>query len=101
MGQLVALTWTNKASSDLDGIFAHYASLIGDAQAKGVVRDIIAQVSTLTDPRFKGRGRPTEVPDVRELVIQRWPFLAPYRVVATGIEALRVHHQRKQHPLQW
>ena len=97
----MSLKWTSRANSDLDGIFEYYQGILGGAKAKEIVQDIIRQVKTLDAPGMVAKGRPTEVPGVRELVIQRWPFLTPYHVSQNNVEILRVHHQSRQHPEQW
>lgn len=94
----MSLKWTSKAASDLDGIFDYYKDILGAAKAKEIVKDIIRQVKTLDDPRMVAKGRPTEVPAVRELVLQHWPFLAPYHVSSGVVEILRVYHQSREHP---
>lgn len=97
----MSLKWTSKADSDLDGIFEYYKDILGAVKAKAIVQDIIRQVKTLDDPKMVAKGRPTEVPEVRELVLQRWPFLTPYHLSTGDVEILRVHHQSRQHPSRW
>ncbi|MEZ1316112.1 type II toxin-antitoxin system RelE/ParE family toxin [Pseudomonas fluorescens] len=43
--------------------------------------------------QFPGSGRPSATPDVRELIIGRYPFIASYRLIHGRIQILRVLHQ--------
>lgn len=90
---------TKPAQSDLDEIFDHYAPLIGEAEAERIVIRILEQLELLET--FTGMGRPSLKPDVREVVITRYPFIVPYRVKNDTIQILRVLHQRTQHREDW
>ena len=46
-------------------------------------------------------GRPGRVPGTRELVLQAYPFLIPYRVKGEEIHILRVFHTRLRLPSHW
>ena len=46
-------------------------------------------------------GRPGRVPGTRELVLQPYPFLIPYRVKGEEIQILRVFHTRLRLPSHW
>ncbi|MGY3929215.1 type II toxin-antitoxin system RelE/ParE family toxin [Aeromonas simiae] len=46
-------------------------------------------------------GRPGRVPGTRELVVQPYPFLIPYRVKGEEIHILRVFHTRLRLPSHW
>ncbi|CAI8796662.1 hypothetical protein EMIT0P218_10464 [Pseudomonas sp. IT-P218] len=41
------------------------------------------------------------MPDVRELVLGRYPFIAPYRFANGQIQVLRVLHQRSERSEDW
>lgn len=41
------------------------------------------------------------MPDTRELVLTRYPFIAPYRLEDGQIQVLRILHQRAEQPENW
>lgn len=90
---------TDPAQSDLDDIFDHYAPLVGESEAEAIVIRILEQLELLET--FAGMGRPSPKPGVREVVITRYPFVAPYRFEQDEIQVLRVVHQRAQYAKDW
>lgn len=64
-----------------------------------VMADLIERIEQLRT--FSGLGRPSQAPDVRELVFTRHPFIAPYRVIRGEIQVLRVLHQRTERIQDW
>ncbi|MDR3409733.1 MAG: type II toxin-antitoxin system RelE/ParE family toxin [Formivibrio sp.] len=90
---------TSKAESDLEGIFEHYQSNIGGEKASDLMRKVIEALEMLE--MYPSMGRQSQVPDVRELVLTKIPFLAPYRVVQEEIQVLRVIHQRAERTENW
>ena len=90
---------TDKADRDLEKIHEHYESILGVDKADDIVSRVIEALRTLE--LFTGLGRPSQVPDVRELVITSLPFIAPYRVVQDEIQVLRVLHQRAERTEDW
>lgn len=94
-----SIVLTNKAQSDLDSIHEHYQSTIGVEGADDVIATILESLRQLQ--RFPGSGRPSVVPDIRELVLTRYPFVAPYRLKGGQLQILRILHQRSQRPQDW
>ncbi len=90
---------TDKADSDLESIHEYYESRLGTASADDVVAHIFESLEQLET--FTGLGRPSQRPDVRELVLSRFPFIAPYRVVHGEVQILRILHQRTERPEDW
>lgn len=90
---------TEKAESDLDAIHEHYCGLIGTAAANDVVTSILNTFSQLE--LFPGSGRPSPVPDIRELVLNQFPFVAPYRLVLGQVQILRILHERTERNQEW
>lgn len=90
---------TEKAESDLDAIYEHYEGLIGPDAARDVIVRVLAALDQLE--LFPGAGRPSLVPDVRELIIMRYPFIAPYRLMHGEIQVLRILHQRAERAEDW
>ena len=60
---------------------------------------IKAKVDALSE--FPATGRPGRVPGTRELVIDRYLFIIPYRVVGDELHVLRVFHTRRKSPETW
>ena len=90
---------TDKADSDLDAIHEHYESRVGAEEADDIIRRVLESLEKLE--LFTGIGRPSQVPDVRELVITCVPFIAPYRVIQGEIQVLRILHQRAERTEDW
>jgi plasmid stabilization system protein ParE len=90
---------TDPAQSDLEDIFNHYAPLVGESEAETIVIRILEQLELLET--FAGMGRPSLKPGVREVVITRYPFIAPYRLEHDEIQILRVVHQRALYVKDW
>ncbi|WP_434696900.1 type II toxin-antitoxin system RelE/ParE family toxin [Pseudomonas sp. Z1-14] len=94
-----SIVLTNKAQSDLDSIHEHYQSALGAEGADDVIATILESLRQLQ--RFPGSGRPSVVPDIRELVLTRYPFVAPYRLKDGQLQVLRILHQRSERPQDW
>jgi toxin ParE1/3/4 len=92
---------TEKAESDLDAIHEYYQGAIGVEAAVQIISTILQSFRQLE--RFPGSGRPSVMPDVRELVLGQYPFIAPYRLMNGQIQVLRVLHQREraERPQDW
>ena len=90
---------TDKASSDLDSIHEYYQSRLGPAAADAVLAQIIEALEPLAT--FTGLGRPSQTPDVRELILGQLPFIAPYRLAYGEVQVLRILHQRIERPQDW
>ncbi|WP_434650082.1 type II toxin-antitoxin system RelE/ParE family toxin [Pseudomonas sp. D1-2] len=94
-----SIVLTDKAQSDLDSIHEYYSHAIGPDDADEVVLTILGTLQQLQ--RFPGSGRPSPAPDIRELVLTRYPFFAPYRLLHGQLQVLRVLHQRTEPPPDW
>ncbi|MGO4324601.1 type II toxin-antitoxin system RelE/ParE family toxin [Pseudomonas sp. KB_12] len=88
-----SIVLTDKAQSDLDSIHEHYQN------ADDVISAILETLRQLQ--RFPGSGRPSVAPDIRELVLTRYPFVAPYRLKHGQLQVLRILHQRTERPQDW
>ncbi|WP_239688124.1 MULTISPECIES: hypothetical protein [Pseudomonas] len=51
---------------------------MGVASADAVITEMIEALECLET--FTGLGRPSQTPDVRELIFARYPFIAPCRL---------------------
>lgn len=90
--------WLRKAIKNLDAEADYVAEENAIAAAEMFVY-VKAQVDALAD--FPATGRPGRVPNTRELVIDRYPFVVPYRVVGDELHVLRVFHTRRKPPKVW
>jgi toxin ParE1/3/4 len=66
------------------------------AAARRVVQRIREAVHKLAET--PGLGRPGRVPDTRELVVSRTPYIVPYRVKGDVIEIITVFHGAQRWP---
>jgi toxin ParE1/3/4 len=91
----VRIVWYPSALDDLESLRAYIAQERPGSAA--VVADrIVRAVEGLTE--FPAQGRPGRVPDTRELVVPRTPYLVAYRVRADTVEILRVLHGARRWP---
>jgi toxin ParE1/3/4 len=89
------LVWTAPALHDLAAARA-YIARDNPGAADRQVRLVLATVGSLL--RFPEIGRPGRRKGTRELVINRTPYIAAYRVCGDQIEVLRVMHGRQRWP---
>ncbi len=88
--------WSPEAVADLLALRV-YIEQDNPAAAQRVALHIIRNVETLLTEN-PGMGRPGRVPETRELVIPRTPYIVPYRVVGKTIQVLRVLHGARRWP---
>jgi len=89
------IEWSVFAQADRDAIFDDIEA--DSPQAAITVDDRIrVQVEGLV--RFPESGRPGRVKGTRELVIDRTPYIAVYRVAGGTVRILRVLHGGQQWP---
>jgi toxin ParE1/3/4 len=89
------LEWSRLAQADRDAIFDYIEA--DSPQAAIAVDDRIRmQVEGLV--RFPESGRPGRVEGTRELVIDRTPYIAAYRVAGGTVGILRLLHGAQQWP---
>ena len=79
---MLTIALTDKAQSDLEGMHEYYAEICGSEVANRIVVDVLGQLESLRT--FSGLGRPSQLPGVRELVLSRYPYAAPYRCRQQG-----------------
>jgi len=89
------IEWSVFAQADRDAIFDYIEA--DSPQAAITVDDRIrVQVEGLV--RFPESGRPGRFEGTRELVIDRTPYIAAYRVASDTVRILRVLHGAQQWP---
>jgi len=89
------LVWTAAALRDLAAARA-YITHDNPPAADNQINLILVAVTRLL--RFPEIGRPGRRGGTRELVVNRTPYIAAYRVRAHDIEILRVLHARQRWP---
>jgi toxin ParE1/3/4 len=92
------LRWLRKAIANLDAE-AEYIAQENPQAAAEMFAYVKAKVEGLAN--FPASGRPGRVLGTRELIIDRYPLLVPYRVVGNELHVLRVFHTRRKPPLSW
>jgi plasmid stabilization system protein ParE len=90
--------WLQKAISNLDSEADYIAEVNASAAAEMFVY-VKAKVDELGD--YPSMGRPGRVPGTRELVIDHYPIVVPYRVIGDELHVLRVFHTRRKPPNKW
>ena len=89
------LEWSIFAQADRDAIFDYIEA--DSPQAAIIVDDRIrVQVEGLV--QFPESGRLGRAEGTRELVIQRTPYIAAYRIAGNTVRILRVLHGAQQWP---
>ena len=90
--------WLRQAIAKLDAEARTLAQ-----ECPGAAAEMFAAVKNQVEALsvFPAIGRPGRVPGTRELVIERYPYLVPYRVVEGELHVLRVFHPRRKPPQAW
>ncbi len=89
------IVWTRLALSDLNAAYSYIAANNPNAAVDTIDR-IEKSVNTLK--QYPEMGRPGRIPGTKELVVNRTPFILPYRVQGEQIEILAVIHAARQWP---
>ena len=87
--------WFKSAILDLISV-RDYITQDNPQAAHQVVQRIKDKVSLLSEQ--PSIGRPGRVPNTKELLVDRTPFILPYRVRDNKIEILRVLHTSRRWP---
>ena len=93
---VMRVRWLRKALVNL-AAEAEYIAADDSLLALRMFDEVMAKVATLGD--FPGLGRPGRVAGTRELVIERYPLLIPYKVKDGEVQVLRVFHTRRKPPI--
>lgn len=90
--------WLRTAKNNLDAEILYIAQE-NEETARRIYAYIRERVAYLE--QYPNTGRPGRVFGTRELVIERYPYIVPYRVRDDAIEILRVFHTSRKPPREW
>jgi len=94
----VVVKWLRTARHNLDEEIS-YISREDEELAFKIYQYIRDRVDSLKiSPNI---GRPGRVFGTRELVLDHYPYIIPYRVKDDVVEILRVFHTSRKQPLKW
>lgn len=95
---MLHIKWLEKALIDLEETAEHIAQ--DDAEtAKKLVIYIKKRIELLA--QHPSQGRQGRVTGTRELVIDKYPFIIPYRVRDNELQILRIFHTSRKPPKKW
>jgi toxin ParE1/3/4 len=89
------LEWSTFAIADREAIFDYIEA---DSPQAAIAVDDRIRVSVEGLAQFPEMGREGRVEGTREMVIQRTPYIAAYRIVGDRLKILRVLHGAQQWP---
>ena len=95
----MTVEWSRLAAEDIRSLH-RFIEARSPKSALRIVQTIIATVEQSLS-RNALLGRPGRVPDTRELVIPKTPYVIPYRVRHDRVQILRVYHHRLPWPDQF
>jgi len=92
------IRWLRAALRDLDSEMDYIAER--DREAAVRMYALIREKTSLL-AQFPELGRPGRVFGTRELVLERYPYIIPYRVKNDAVEILRIFHTSRKQPADW
>jgi addiction module RelE/StbE family toxin len=92
----VRVEWRPRATEDLD-VIVDYIAVDSPNTALIVLDRITRRIAMLADQPML--GRPGRISGTRELVINRTPYLAAYRVIDERVIILSIVHGARRWPL--
>lgn len=97
-GDTVRVKWLRAANRNLDAAANYVAKEDPDA-AQEMYAHIRGRVAELA--KRPEMGRPGRVFGTRELVIERYPYIVPYRIRGREVQIIRVFHTSQRPPEAW
>ncbi|MGJ0534101.1 type II toxin-antitoxin system RelE/ParE family toxin [Methylocystis sp.] len=90
------IIWSPEAIDDLAALRA-YISRDNPSAARRIALHLLEMVETTLaeNPHI---GRPGRVPGTREFVIDKTPYIVPYRVKDNALQILRIYHGARRWP---
>lgn len=92
------IKWLQTTLNSFDKAMTYIAQEDEEAAQK-ISAHIEARVERLAEQPHQ--GRPGRIFGTRELVIDQFPFIIPYRVKDNEIQVLRVFHTSQNPPRKW
>lgn len=92
---MMVIEWLDDAVEDLEALYL-YISDENPMAANHAAKRILDAVELLIE--HPSLGRPGRVPNTRELVISKTPYIIPYCIEKKIIRILRVFHSAMQWP---
>ncbi len=93
------IKWTISALKDLDLEMEYLAKKEGTQTAEDAYLWIKNKIKVLKD--FSSIGREGRIFGTRELIIEGYPYIVPYRIKNDKIEILALFHARRKLPENW
>ncbi|PKO62778.1 MAG: type II toxin-antitoxin system RelE/ParE family toxin [Betaproteobacteria bacterium HGW-Betaproteobacteria-18] len=90
------VAWTPEAEQDIEAILTYYVEEAGLRVANAIYERIKAQVGSLK--MFPQRCRPGRVPDTKEYVLHRLPYIAVVQIGENTVSVLSVIHTARKYP---
>lgn len=90
------VVWTPQADQDLEDILTYYLEVAGLRVAHAIYERIKTQVGSLQ--MFPQRCRPGRVPDTKEYVLHRLPYIAVVHIGENTVSVLNVIHTARKYP---
>ncbi len=97
-GAIVRVRWLRTANANLDSAASYIAKEDPDT-AQEMYAHIRERVAELA--KHPEMGRPGRVFGTRELVIERYPYIVPYRIREREVQVIRVFHTSQRPPEAW
>jgi toxin ParE1/3/4 len=94
----VRVRWLKTANRNLDAA-AEYVSREDPDTARNMYAHIRGRVAELA--KRPEMGRPGRIFGTRELVLERYPYIIPYRIRGNEVQVLRVFHTSRKPPETW
>ena len=97
-GAAVRVKWLKAASRNLDAAMEYIAREEPGAAVKlyALIREHVAALA-----QHPETGRPGKIFGTRELVIEGYPYIVPYRIRENEVQILRVFHTSRKPPNEW
>jgi len=91
------IVWTDEALDDLEEILAYYYVQAGPRIAGSIERRIVEQIEALLP--FPERIRKSDrIPDARELVVNKLPYIVFVKLFPDSVVVLNVIHTARKFP---
>lgn len=92
------IRWLRTANRNLDAATEHIACKEPDAARKmyAYIRGGVADLAEHPE-----MGRPGRIFGTRELVLEKYSYIVPYRIRGNEVQVLRVFHTSRRPPESW